>query len=427
MPDSTRKAGLVAPGFVWAPRDAKWEKAFEAAVRYRAIHGDLRVPPNWPEYSGLAAWLSRQWRDQLAGKLAPDQTRRLNSLARPKPKRNDASFNKRLRQLAEFKARHGHCDPPRKYPGGLGEWIAVVRVQLRRGELPKQRLEALLALGLTRRPRGRDEPERIWEGRLQELVDFGREHGHFSVPNGHPLSSWCSSQRTRYQRGMLPPEKVKRLEKIGFVWHVQAENWERWFQKLAQTARENGGCPDRFPMGHPLAGWASLQRRLKREGRLSEDRIARLESVAFPWGSGPRFARDPSWLEAFEFRRREGHFAIPAYGPHQPLFQWVQEQRRLAATGKLPYANQKKMAAAGFPFTSAEVLWEVRFAAVRAFAKRTGHCRVPAESVLGKWLLQQRALDRGGRLDAARAERLERIGALVGRPSVADRRSAKPS
>ena len=56
------------------------------------------------------------------------------------------------------------------------------------------------------------------------LETYKAETGHVHVPNRYKttnelnLGGWCHNQRTNYKNNKLSEEKIKRLEKLGFVW-----------------------------------------------------------------------------------------------------------------------------------------------------------------------------------------------------------------
>ena len=66
-----------------------------------------------------------------------------------------------------------------------------------------------------------------WDERYGELLAFKETHGHcgvpvsFVTPNGHALGRWVGKQRKK--RGSLSPERMTRLNGIGFVWDMNTE------------------------------------------------------------------------------------------------------------------------------------------------------------------------------------------------------------
>jgi hypothetical protein len=84
----------------------------------------------------------------------------------------------------------------------------------------------------------------IWEKRLSELVLFKQEHGHCNVPasEDRELSSWVGTQRIVFKRGKFAPDKVERLEALGFDWDPFAALWEKKFSEIVLFKEAHGHC-----------------------------------------------------------------------------------------------------------------------------------------------------------------------------------------
>ena len=59
------------------------------------------------------------------------------------------------------------------------------------------------------------------------LETYKAEFGHVNVSYKHKttnelnLGHWCSGQRQNYKKNKLTEDKIKRLEKLGFVWALK--------------------------------------------------------------------------------------------------------------------------------------------------------------------------------------------------------------
>jgi hypothetical protein len=68
-----------------------------------------------------------------------------------------------------------------------------------------------------------------WEKRYGQLLEYIRRHGDARVPSSHisedgdRLGAWVVEQRDRFKRGMLEPDRSRRLEQLrGWTWGPRA-------------------------------------------------------------------------------------------------------------------------------------------------------------------------------------------------------------
>jgi hypothetical protein len=104
------------------------------------------------------------------------------------------------------------------------------------------------------------------------------------VEGNFNLGSWVSTQRSC--KNLLPLERKRRLDAIGFVWDRNDDRWERGFTALLKFKRREHNC--HVPKFHregnyKLGWWVSTQR--KRRKRMSAERKARLNKIGFVWNA----------------------------------------------------------------------------------------------------------------------------------------------
>ena len=274
--------------------------------------------------------------DEEGDDIDGDTVRLLASLD---PSTLGPQFVERIRELARYKAEHGHCNVPRRYPpnGPLGNCVNKQR-QLHRQQqqqqqrsttnsnsnsnsLTPERKRVLERMGFDWSVDARKATQRrsaqIWTDRYGELKEFQRIHGTCRVPSDHPnrkLAAWVRVQRREYRRllekeaggggedgvatssssAVLTPERIKLLDAIGFE---VASAHDELFELRLGALRE---YRDRFgdtlvPIGYEddrgLAQWVSTQRRryhtLHKTGvrpyGFSDERIAALDDLGFVW------------------------------------------------------------------------------------------------------------------------------------------------
>jgi len=121
--------------------------------------------------------------------------------------------------------------------------------------------------------------------RIGQLIIFKEQNKHCNVPIRSPehptLGKWVGHQREYYIKGMLSADRIARLESLGFIW----ERWEEMYAALVEYKQQNGHCkvPYDWLENPKLGKWVSRQRKNYKKGKLSSDRIARLESLGFEW------------------------------------------------------------------------------------------------------------------------------------------------
>jgi hypothetical protein len=143
----------------------KWEAYFAKLVAFKKEHGHCNVSTKKDDLSRWVAKLRQHHKDLRLGKpstlLTRDRIQRLNEIGFIW-RDNDTkalSFEVRLAQLAEYKARHGHCNVPRDAkdcPPGLGNFVFEQRKhyhlmkiggETKSKSFTQERVNALEALG----------------------------------------------------------------------------------------------------------------------------------------------------------------------------------------------------------------------------------------------------------------------------------------
>jgi len=197
-----------------------------------------------------------------------------------------ANWEEMFQALVAFKENQGHCGVPAKWSENpqLGTWVGTQRQAFRKGKLSGEWVARLEALGFEWDPVTAD-----WEEMFQALVAFKKDKGHCGVPDkwseNPQLGTWVGTRRQAFRKEKLSGERVVRLEALGFEWDPVRAAWEAMFQALVAFKENQGHCgvPRRWSENPQLGRWVSQQRHVYKKGRLSEERVARLEALGFEW------------------------------------------------------------------------------------------------------------------------------------------------
>ena len=260
---------------------------------------------------------------------------------------------------------------------------------------------------------------------FDQLVAYNAKHGDCNVPAKYEpdlqLARRVNMQRGLRRRGKLRPERIDRLNALAFSWAPYDFAWEEMFERMAAFEREHGHCdvPQRYERDPQLGAWVTYQRVLKRRGKLSHERFARLDALGFNW--------DPygsAWEEIFDqlvaYKAKHGDCNVPrGYGPDPQLGTWVQNQRQFRRKGKLSQQQFDRLDALGFIWDPRKARWHEMLERLVAYKAGHGDCNVPQcyepDPQLGSWVHNQRQFRRKGKLSQQPIDRLNALGFYWGK------------
>ena len=262
---SERKQRLDGIGFIWDTLIEAWEEGFSKLLQFKELEGHCRVPSSYK----LEGFKLGQWvRVQRTNKdiMPPERKQRLDGIGFIWDTLIEA-WEEGFSKLLQFKELEGHCRVPSSYKlegFKLGQWVRVQRTN--KDIMSPERKQRLDVLGFIWDPFSE-----AWEEGFSKLLQFKELEGHCQVPatskmEGYTLGQWVHSQRN--QEDMLSPERIQRLNDVGFSWDPWAEVWEEGFAKLLQFREDNGHfkVPKSYKLeGFKLGIWFQNQRTKKRQ------------------------------------------------------------------------------------------------------------------------------------------------------------------
>ena len=382
-----------------------WDERFGELSAYKDRYGDCGVPQGWAENPSLGAWVSTQRKAYIVARptLSADRIARLNALGF-EWHLLAAAWEKSFAALAAYKDQYGDCRVPRGWAENpsLGGWIHQQRNAYSAAQptISVDRIARLNALGFDWDPLAA-----AWEENFAALAAYKDQYGDCGVPqrwsDNPSLGQWVSSQRQAYNAAppTISPDRIARLNALGFDWDTLAAAWEENFAALVAYKDQYGDF--RVPRGwsdnSSLGGWVSTQRSAYSAAppTLSVDRIARLNALGFEW--------DPlaaAWEENFAalavYKDQYGDCRVPQRWVENPaLGKWVHNQRSAyrAAPPTISADRIARLEVLGFEWDPLTAAWEKNFAALAAYKDQYGDCRVTggwAENPsLGVWVSTQ--------------------------------------
>lgn len=294
-------------GIVWDVYEESWNTYYELAKKYYEINGNLRVPPDFEiEGKKLGSWIIRNRQNELS----EEKINKLNEIGMIWDARQD-SWDTNYALAKKYYEHYGHLNMKVKFKTSngidhdekgvaLGNWIFHLRQ--RKNELSEERIKQLENIGMIW-----DVYEESWDANYKLAKAFYEHNGHLRIRNdfissdgikydekGIKLGFWISDQRQALRKGNLQEEKIEKLNSIGMVWDLTEELWNMNYE-LAKKYYEHYGHLNILQKlktsdgithdenGLAIGTWITHQRKLKKIGELSEEKINKLENIGMIW------------------------------------------------------------------------------------------------------------------------------------------------
>lgn len=296
-----RIAALDSMGMIWDKTDYVWERNYQAAQEYFQEHGNLKMSQNYKTIDGigLGRWIKHTqdvYRDSMGVSLNDDQKTRLEAIGvkLPSVRELEDSWQAGYKEAREYFNENGNLNVPLVYKTAsgypLGKWLAHERTIAKQNANSPTRPYSLTHRFLL------DQIGMIWERQksdswMQHYVVAQRyyaEHHNLDVPRSFVyedvwLGDWLVRQRHSHNKGALSNERISLLDQLCFSWEDKlTQQWEDYFQQAEKYYQDHGHLrisSDR----KSLASWVTAQRHKYAQGKLTEDQIAKLNSIGMHW------------------------------------------------------------------------------------------------------------------------------------------------
>ncbi|MBF0110852.1 MAG: helicase associated domain-containing protein, partial [Magnetococcales bacterium] len=412
--DSSQQQRLIETAVLGAT--SPWWEYLGRLERFAEGTGHVEVPPVFPEDRELSVWVENQRKAHARGGLDADRVARLDRLGfvwDPKM----AAWERMLANLRRFHARFGHCRVEHPFPedGSLSQWVARQRRDYQQQRLDPSQIQRLQSLDFTWDPDAWE-----WDHFLGRLSRFRMATRHAWITDPFPrdpeLGAWAARQRTLRRKGRLDDDRKRQLDALGFVWDLEAADWEDHFRQLTLFRRLYGHAQveDRDARHPQLARWCAEQRLLWQKDQLNPERQRLLDDIGFV-----QDLEEAHWQSTFarlkDFQCRHGHLVIDPANPRTTgLVAFIEEQRQARAKNRLHPRRIDRLNALGFIWSAREERWETLFDRFLAFKRHHLHGnvpeRLPEDPDLPLWVAEQRRDARRGAMDADRHARLTMAG-----------------
>ncbi|MFI5219590.1 MAG: Helicase associated domain protein [Bacteroidia bacterium] len=412
--DPQRKKKLDSIDFNWDPEpgpDVLFERRFEEVKKFWLENGHCKLPTGGSLALCLAYFKGRYKRNQLTN----EQLQRLDAIRLDYTTGDDteAKREKYIKQIEAFIQEYGHAEIARKYKkyADLNTWLIHQRTAYKKGKLPTEFSDRLIKLGviLTQSPF-----DKSWEEKYEKLKKHIEVYGTFNLPKELKLGQWMVVQRQHFKKGTLSPGKKEKLDVIGFQWNVLDAFWEEQFAALAAFKKEHGHFKIPTKKMKRLSDWCGHIRDAYKKGKLSPERIQRIESLGFIWDATENYWQT-KYAELKDFISKHGwDNLMPRFKQGKDLIVWVRTQRYSYKKEKLPEEKIMLLNMININWAPNAGLWEKPYRKLVEFKEKFGHVNVSTYDAeyksLGSWCTGQRRKYKRNELLPEQIKQLEEIG-----------------
>lgn len=197
--------------------------------------------------------------------------------------------------------------------------------------------------------------QRDWLRIFMILLEYKAKYGHVDVPTrtkckGIHLGNWVVRQRVIKDK--LTKEQRSLLNKAGFNWAPYRKDWEYQYKILLKFYEKHGHTivPMNYEKSPQLARWVNVQRRKYQAGKLSEEKIKRLNHMNFVWNI-QEFQWETMYEKLKTYQKKHGDFFVKyskTNGENRDLGMWKNVQIRAFRAGTLKPNRYEKLKAIGF-------------------------------------------------------------------------------
>lgn len=212
-------------------KEAFFEKGFKATLKYMSEHDNSpNAPSTLVDSDGfkLGMWQSgvrMRYKRKILSSEKIDCLENIGFIWKPREKAGNDSSQKLFQETLRYKEENnGDPHALRKYvtPEGfkLGAWQDNYRKKFARGCISKETAKAFADIGFAWKKQDWE-----FERHFKATLKYKKQNNEkpnarrkYKTPEGLKLGTWQHYLISSYKSNKLSEDRIKRLEKIGFVW-----------------------------------------------------------------------------------------------------------------------------------------------------------------------------------------------------------------
>jgi len=150
-----------------------------------------------------------------------------------------------------------------------------------------------------------------FDKRFNQLLEYQKKHGSLHVSQTkyaknselHKLSRWVNDTRRKYNENRISMDRIKRLDKIGFVWNMEDERFANNLFKLKRYYRQHGHFDvPQTGRNKKLGEWVA---QVRCRGLVKANYVNALNDIGFEWlGKKKRLSKAKSTMQNIDLKNK---------------------------------------------------------------------------------------------------------------------------
>ena len=333
-------------------------------------------------------------------------------------KKDDPFYDKcdKLKQWLKKNNKLPNIHSKDKFEHMLGKWSSRQRYNMRNNLLTQDKIDLLNQIKQWYWEKD-DNFDDMYDTLIKYISD-NEKLPPLNSNNENRLATWCSEQRKKYKKNKLSKDKISKLNKINiWTWNKFDDLFEQHYQNVIEWVNKNGKIPSSMSkdkIEHLLGSWCGSRRNDKRNGKLPDDKIEKLEKIkGWYWD---KISFDDTHNKVYDWVKH--HNKIPTNKSRDPierdLGNWCKNRRTDKRNGILDNNQIKKIELIPNWFWDKDELFDITYIKLKKWANDSDKIPTPIskdtyERELGIWCNSRRQDKKVGRLTKERIGKLEQL------------------
>lgn len=354
--------------FDFDPYKTLFEIDFLQLLKFRKTYGHVDVP-TMGNYLGRRVNKYRLY--YRKGTLNQEKIDRLNSIGFQFILKEIISWDDKFIELKEYYKTHKTNRINSAISSSLYFWESKQRIGNKKNKLNNEQVEKLNSINFEWEIKTFRNRKDKWEDRYEIFKIYWANNYSLPIPKSHSeyeyLNDFIKDIGYDFRKNRLNDNRKNKLKEINFDFNLlnpsetKEIQWNIFYDKLKEIK-------DNFNLSQAdedkeLNLWIRNQRRIKRNGKLTEEKISLLNEINFPWSNkvikektikGKILVHNEKWLEMYNalklYFKVYNTFTIPNVGEFKKLYNWTITQRIRKNKGKLSDNNIELLNELDFPW-----------------------------------------------------------------------------